>query len=342
MEVYRNISLRPFNTFGLDVSARTLIIIKNHDDANNLFRHKNVSNANCLVTGRGSNILYLSDFEGTIIISGIEGIETERKENQFVLVKAGAGVIWDKFVEWCVERNLAGIERLSYIPGTVGAAPVQNIGAYGSEAKDAVVNVEAVSLLDGSIKNFSNEECRFGYRDSIFKKEEKGKWLVTGVSFRFNTEPDFTCIYNSVAEEVDRLGGLSLTNIRKAVINIRKNKLPDPEITGNGGSFFKNPVIKREDAEILKERFPDMPLYSESATYTKIPAAWLIEKCGWKGKRYGGAGVWERQPLVIVNLGNATGMEIFKLSEMIKKSVFEKFGIELEREVEVIGKEFLL
>jgi len=341
MEVYRNISLKNLNTFRLDVRAQTLIIVKNRDEAKNLPLNKNISDTRYLITGRGSNILYLSDFEGTIIISGIEGIKTERKENQFVLVKAGAGVIWDKFVEWCVEKNLSGLERLSYIPGSVGAAPVQNIGAYGSEVKDVVVNVEAVSLSDGSIKNFSNEECCFSYRNSMFKKENKGKWLITNVSFKLSTKHNFTCIYNSVAEEADRLGGFSLANIRKAVINIRKNKLPDPEVTGNAGSFFKNPVVKREDAEILKEKFPDIPLYSESATYTKIPAAWLIEKCGWKGKRYGGAGVWEKQPLVIVNLGNATGMEIFELSEMIKKSVLEKFGIELEREVEVIGREFL-
>jgi UDP-N-acetylmuramate dehydrogenase len=262
-----------------------------------------------------------------------DGILSDR-----IVVSAGAGVEWDSFTEWAVSGGYGGAENLSCIPGSVGAVPVQNIGAYGAEASEIVYKVKAVSVDTGFIKEFTKEECRFGYRDSIFKKELKNRYIITEVSFSLSLRPELRTDYGSIREEVARLGPASLKTVREAVINIRKSKLPDPSATGNAGSFFKNPVVTKTVSDELVKRYPEIPVYKESSGGVKIAAGWLIERCGWKGKRYLNAGVHNKQALVLVNLGGATGKEIFDLSEKIRKSVFEEFGVNLEREVEVIGE----
>lgn len=290
-----------------------------------------------LILGGGSNILFTGNFNGTIINPLIVGINIEERDHDHVIVSAGAGVNWDEVVDWSVKKGLGGLENLSLIPGSVGATPVQNIGAYGAEIKDNIIKVRTVCISDGSIKEFTNPECKFGYRNSIFKGTLKGSYLVTRVYYRLNVNPLLKLDYGSINDEVRKLGATSLINVRQAVINIRRSKLPDPEITGNAGSFFKNPVVKMRYAKELQKKYPGMPCYTEPSGDIKLPAGWLIEQCGWKGRRIGDAAVHEKQSLVIINHGNATGRDILDLSEQIRKSVFEKFGIELEREVEVIG-----
>jgi len=336
--IFENISLKKYNTFGLDYKADYLINIRTEEELISLFRGKSSLKQPLLILGGGSNILFTDDYRGTIIYPDIEGINIERAEcgDGNVMVSAGAGVVWDKLVEWTVNNGFGGLENLSLIPGKVGATPVQNIGAYGVEVKDFIEKVRTISVSDGSLRIFSNEECEFGYRNSIFKNREKGKYLVTRVYFRLSDNPEVNLCYDSLKEEVSRLGPETLKNIRQAVINIRKSKLPDPEETGNAGSFFKNPVVAESLANDLRVKYPGMPVYDEKAGSKKLAAGWLIDRCGWKGKRINDAGVHPKQALVIVNYGKASGKEIFSLSEEIKKSVWEKFGIELEREVEVL------
>jgi len=335
--IYENISLKKYNSFGLNVRADHFATFKLEENAIHFLKHHNETAENYLILGRGTNLLFTSDFHGTVIHIEMEGIALEGKKGIDVIVSAGAGVMWDKLVESTVKNGLGGLENLSLIPGLVGAAPVQNIGAYGAEVKNTIEKIRAISLEDGSIREFSNEECRFGYRDSIFKGELKGRYLITKVYFRLSTRPKLCLEYGSMKEEVNKLGSTSLTNVRKIVISTRQNKLPDPEQIGNAGSFFKNPVVKLSVVEELKAKYPKIPVFSDISGGAKLPAGWLIEQCGWKGKRIGDAGVHEKQALIIVNYGNATGMELFNLSEQIRKSVAEKFGITLEREVEVIG-----
>jgi len=331
-----NIPLKNYNTFGLSYKADSFINPKTEEEAAEMIRFIDLS-APLLVMGGGSNLLFVSDFPGTIIHPEIEGIDTLKRTDEHVIVSAGAGVKWDNLVQWCVENGFGGLENLSLIPGCVGAAPVQNIGAYGTEVRETVTMVRAISLSDGMTREFTNDECRFGYRESIFKGELKGKYLITRVFFRLNTSPHFNLGYGSLRDEAHKLGPLSLKSVREAVIKIRQSKLPDPSVTGNAGSFFRNPVISTGRVAELKDIFPDIPVYNDTSGGMKISAGWLIEQCGWKGKRVGDAGVHDKQALVIVNHGNATGREIFELSESVRKSVFEKFGIELQREVEIAG-----
>ena len=287
--------------------------------------------------GSGSNILFTSDFKGIILCPEIGGIKIEEQDQENVLISAGAGVNWDNLVEWTVNKGFGGLENLSLIPGLVGATPVQNIGAYGVEVKDTIEKVRAVSIEDGAIAEFNNNDCRFEYRNSIFKGKIKGKYLVTRVYYRLTSNPLLKLDYGSLNDEIKKLGDVTLKNVRQAVINIRRSKLPDPKIIGNAGSFFKNPVVSSSAAENLKKMYPQMPAYKDQSGGIKLAAGWLIDQCGWKGKRIGDAGVHDKQALVLVNLGKANGKEIYNLSEEIKKSVWEKFSIELEREVEVVG-----
>jgi UDP-N-acetylmuramate dehydrogenase len=289
-----------------------------------------------LVLGGGSNILFTGNFSGTVLHPEIEGIKIEEKHPDYLIVSAGSGILWDYLVAWSVNNGYGGLENLSLIPGTVGASPVQNIGAYGVEVKDAIEKVRAVAISDGSMKEFSKSDCSFSYRSSIFKSNEKNKYLITRVFYRLTISPLFNLDYGSLKDEVTELGSITLKNVRTAVMNIRKSKLPDPEIIGNAGSFFRNPVVSSTAAESLMRMYPGMPVYRDQSESTKLAAGWLIEQCGWKGKRIGDAGVHEKQALVLINYGNATGEEIFNLSEEIKKSVRNMFGIELEREVEVV------
>lgn len=334
--VYENISLKKYNTFGLNIKADRMITFKHEENAINYFKQKRGSDQNYFIIGGGSNLLFTGDFHGTLIHPEMEGIALEEKKNEIVIISSGSGVIWDKLVESTVTNGLGGLENLSLIPGSVGAAPVQNIGAYGVEIKDKIEKVRAISLEDGSVREFSNSECQFGYRDSIFKKDLKGKYLITKVYFRLSSKPKLCLEYGSLKEEVSRLGSISLGNVRKIVINTRRSKLPDPSVFGNAGSFFRNPVIDERSAEELKTKNPGLPHFKDTSGLVKLPAGWLIEKCGWKGKRIGEAGVHDKHALVLINYGKATGMELFNLSEQIRKSVYEKFGITLEREVEVI------
>jgi UDP-N-acetylmuramate dehydrogenase len=337
MIVYKNIPLKKHNTFGLEYIAECMIIIKSEKEAISLFRGGTSLKKPLLILGGGSNILFTSNFKGTIIYPDLGGVKVEEHTGESVLISAGAGISWDKLVKWTVNKGFGGLENLSLIPGSVGAAPVQNIGAYGTEVKDHIEKVRTISTSDGSIRVFNNEECKFGYRDSFFKRNEKGRYMVTRVFFRLNSNPVFNINYGSLKEEIDKIGCTNLKNIRQAVINIRRCKLPDPEITGNAGSFFKNPLVNKSVAGELKKRYETIPAYPDPSGNLKLPAGWLIEHCGWKGKRIGDAAVHDKQALVLVNLGKATGEEIFNLSEKIRQSVFEKFGIEIEREVEIIG-----
>jgi UDP-N-acetylmuramate dehydrogenase len=337
MFILKNISLKPYNTFGLDCKADCVIKIRSESEAVKLFTGTYSFPGPLLFVGRGSNLLFIDDFKGTIILPDLRGIRIEKRYKDTVTVSAGAGVEWDNLVEWSVEKGFGGIENLSYIPGSVGAAPVQNIGAYGVEIKESIVNVRTISCIDGSVRLFSNSECDFSYRNSIFKTRERGKYLVTRVYLKLNLNPAFNLNYGSLETEVKKLGGASLQNVRQAVINIRRTRLPDPSVIGNAGSFFRNPVVSRSAVETLKKDHPQMPCFEDPSEGHKLAAGWLIEQCGWKGKRLGDAGVHDRQALVLVNHGSATGKEIFDLSEKIRESVSGRFGIILEREVEVVG-----
>jgi UDP-N-acetylmuramate dehydrogenase len=339
MMIYKNIPLKKYNTFGLDYFAECMIRIKTEKEAITIFNGTVALKKPLLILGSGSNILFTSDFKGTILYPEIKGIKLEEEEpdNRNVIVSAGAGVNWDDFVSWSVNKGFGGIENLSLIPGKVGATPVQNIGAYGVEVKDRIVNVRTISINDGLIRVFNNNDCEFAYRSSIFKNREKGKYIVTRVYYRLTINPSLNLSYESLKEEVNKLGAETLINVRQGVINIRQSKLPDPEIIGNAGSFFKNPVVESSVALDLKNEYPDLPVYKDREGYMKLASGWLIEKCGWKGERRGDAGVHNKQALVLINYGKATGMEIYNLSEEIRKSVHKKFGVDLEREVEIIG-----
>ncbi len=335
--ILRNISLKKFNTFGLDYEADKLISIRNEEEALLHLREERLLRRPVLIIGSGSNLLFTGDYEGTVLHMEIGEIRIEETHPQYVIASSGAGVIWDDFVKWSVDRGFGGLENLSMIPGTVGASPIQNIGAYGAEVKDSVEKVMVISRDDGSPGELSNNECGFSYRNSIFKVESKGKYLITRVWFRLSKTPVLKLDYGSLREDVKRFGHENLKNVREAVINTRTRKLPDPAKTGNAGSFFKNPVISVGQSEDLLRIFPGMPVFDDLSGGKKLAAAWLIEQCGWKGKRIGDAGVHPEQALVLINNGKATGMDIYRLSEAIKKTVLEKFGVELEREVEIVG-----
>jgi UDP-N-acetylmuramate dehydrogenase len=334
--ILKNVSLKAYNTFGLDYKADCVIHIKSEEEVCSYLNGVTRSGP-LLIVGGGSNLLITQDYHGTILHPEIEGIEVVQKNEEYAIVSAGAGVNWDKFVEWTVNKGFGGLENLSLIPGLVGATPVQNIGAYGVEIKDLIETTRAVSLEDGSVRLFSNADCRFGYRNSIFKKELHGKYLITKVYYKLSIKPLLKLDYGSLTDEIDKLGEVTLKNIRQAVINIRRSKLPDPEIIGNAGSFFKNPVIKNSEADKLKNIFPAMPVYEDKPGFTKLAAGWLIDQCGWKGFRKGDAGVHQNQALVLVNYGKSTGRDIYDLSETVRKSVYDKFGVDLEREVEIVG-----
>jgi UDP-N-acetylmuramate dehydrogenase len=339
MMIYKNIPLKRYNTFGLDYTAHCMIHIRTEKEAAALFSGTIDADKPQLILGSGSNILFTGNFEGTILHPDLRGIRIEENDiyNGYVIVSAGAGVIWDDLVEWTVAKGFGGLENLSLIPGRVGATPVQNIGAYGVEVRESIAKVKALRTDNGSIHILNNSECEFGYRDSIFKRSNKNRFLVTRVYYRLTTRPSLNLNYDSLKHEVSLLGKETLRNVRQAVINIRQKKLPDPELIGNAGSFFKNSVVTNVVADKLKKEYPEMPVYEEKEGYKKLASGWLIDSCGWKGKRKGDAGVHEKQALVLINYGKATGREIYDLSEEIKKSVNEKFGVDLEREVEVIG-----
>ncbi len=335
-EVFEHYSLEKHNSFGLKVYCRYFFEAPNLADLQHFFKEGLNTAARFMILGEGSNMLFKDDYEGTIIHPALTGIEIISEDENTVLIKAAAGENWDGFVKYCVGKHWSGLENLSLIPGSVGSSPVQNIGAYGVEAKDIIHEVEGFFVETGKQKTFSNTECRFAYRNSIFKQELKDRYLITGVSFKLEKHPRFQLGYGQVEKEFLKKPLQDLENLRQTIIGIRESKLPDPAKLGNAGSFFKNPVISNSDFDILKKHFPDLPSYPATAENTKIPAAWLIEHTGWKGVREGNTGTYPTQPLVIVNYGEATGKEIFRFAEKIIASVKKMFGVSLEMEVNVV------
>ena len=336
MEINQHISLLPYNTFGIDVKADFFIEYNSASDLQEVLRSEIVKGNRVLHIGAGSNLLFLSDYKGVILHSKIKAITKVREDANSVFLEVGSGVNWDDFVGYCVENDWGGVENLSLIPGEAGASAVQNIGAYGVEVQEVMVEVNAVEVETAALRTFSRDECSYGYRDSVFKNKLKGRYIITSIVFRLEKNPVFRLHYQHLEEEVLKTGVINLQNIRKTIIQIRESKLPDPKITGNAGSFFMNPVISKEHFKSLQVLYPQMPHYFDSEQKEKIPAAWLIDQCGWKGKHIGNAGVHDKQALVLVNLGGATGAEIAFLANQIQLSVKEKFGITLKPEVNFI------
>lgn len=337
MEIRKDYSLLSHNTFGMDIKASLFIEYTSVEELKEILRRYPLEEGCWLHIGGGSNLLFKGDYPGIILHSAIKGYEILEENEQEVIVRVGAGELWDDFVAYSVDKGWYGAENLSLIPGEVGASAVQNIGAYGMEAKDLIVNVETVEVATGEERIFTNAECAYAYRESAFKLSLKGKYIITKVSYRLKKTPCYHLDYGNVRAELEKSGiALTLSNVREVIIKIREGKLPDPKVQGNAGSFFMNPIISRVQFEALLAEYPQMPHYEVDAERVKIPAAWMIDQCGWKGKRLGNAGVHDKQALVLVNAGGATGEEVIRLSEAIQKSVFDKFGIRISPEVNFI------
>ena len=336
MNILENISLRSYNTFGIDVTARYFASFASEEELASLYNTKQVIQSNDrLILGGGSNILFTCNVDGCVLHNEIPGIELLEENENSVLLRVGAGVNWHSFVQYCVDHNWSGVENLSLIPGCVGASPMQNIGAYGVEVKEVIEVVEAWDIEARKVVYFSNADCEFGYRDSVFKHALKGKFVILNVVFRLSKTPHFKIEYGAIIQELEKMGttSLSIKAVSEAVIRIRTSKLPNPSVIGNAGSFFKNPSVSASQYHKLKNAFSDIVSYTNADGTYKLAAGWLIEQCGWKGYRKGDAGCHERQALVLVNYGKASGKEIIQLSESIATSVKSHFGIELEREV---------
>jgi len=337
MQIGENTSLKRLNTFGIDVSAKFFVEVSSIEDVQEFIAEPKIKGLPVLVLGGGSNILLKGDFPGIVLKVGINGIDIKSEDEDHYHLEVGAGENWHKLVTYCVENGYAGIENLSLIPGNVGAAPMQNIGAYGVELKDVFEELTAIDLQSGELIVFGKEQCHFGYRDSVFKNQDKGKYLIASVTLRLNKTPACNTSYGALEQELEAMGveQIDIKAVSQAVINIRSSKLPDPKVLGNAGSFFKNPVISTDIYSGLKSDYPDIVSYT-TGDNMKLAAGWLIDQCGWKGKRVGDAGVHENHALVLANYGEASGNEIYDLSETILESVKDKFGITLEREVNVI------
>ncbi len=335
MHFQENYSLKSLNSFGIDIKAKYFTSFKDADELSEILSEKE---ENKLILGGGSNILFTKNFDGLVLKNEIDGIEIIKEDEQHIYVKAGAGVGWHQFVLFCIKNNFAGAENLSLIPGSVGASPMQNIGAYGVEIKDIFYSLDAFHINDKKIVSFTNSNCEFGYRESVFKNKLKGEFVITSVTFKLNKVPNFNISYGAIETELQKMNvqNLSIKAISDAVIRIRQSKLPDPKVIGNAGSFFKNPTLKNEQFEELKKEFPLIVGYAIGDTETKLAAGWLIEKCGFKGYRKGNAGCHEKQALVLVNYGNATGEEILQVSEKIINAVRLTFDVSLQREVNIV------
>ena len=334
MNIKYNYSLLSHNTFGVDVKTDEFIEFDTVEEA--LTLSKTLAQKKWLMIGQGSNLLFLNDFKGAILHSAIRQMKKIEEDDQWVYIEVGSGVIWDQFVEFCVENGWGGVENLSSIPGEVGAAAVQNIGAYGMEVRETIEKVKAIEIASSQLREFSKENCQYGYRQSIFKNQNKGQYILTSVVFRLSKKPQFKLSYQHLEEEVQKRGSVNLQTIRETIIQIREHKLPDFRVMGNAGSFFINPVISKKHFQRLQSEYPEIPHYYVSETEEKIPAAWLIEQCGWKGKQVGKVAVHAMQPLVIVNCGGASGNEIKQLADEIQLSVKNKFDIQLQPEVNYI------
>ncbi|MBA2761240.1 MAG: UDP-N-acetylmuramate dehydrogenase [Segetibacter sp.] len=339
MQIQENISLKPYNTFGINAAGRFFTTFTSLDELEELFTFYTANKlTNTLILGGGSNILLTQDFNGLVAKNEMNAIEVVKEDTDNVYVKAGAGENWHRFVLYCIEENFAGVENLSLIPGSVGASPMQNIGAYGVEIKDVFYELEAYDIQEKKLITFSNKDCEFAYRESVFKRKYKDKFIITSVTYRLNKTAEYNTSYGAITQELEKMGvqELSVAAISQAVINIRQSKLPDPAVIGNAGSFFKNPTIAKEQFETLQQQFSKIVGYRINDKEVKLAAGWLIEQCGWKGYRKGDAGCHAAQALVLVNYGNANGIDIYNLSTEIMNSVEKKFKVFLEREVNVI------
>lgn len=339
MNIEENVSLFQYNTFHIQAFARYFQKFQTAEQLQELLpgvaQHQPV-----LVIGGGSNLLFTGNYHGLVVKNEVMGITLAGEDKDYVYLKAGAGENWHRFVLYCIEHNLAGVENLSLIPGSIGACPIQNIGAYGVEVKDVFYELEAYDTHEKKLVTFDLHRCEFGYRESVFKKKYKGRFVILHVTFRLLKKPRFNIGYGALQQELEHAGvqELSIRAVSDAVIRIRRSKLPDPAEIGNAGSFFKNPEVADAYYQLLKQDFSTMPGYQTGSNTTKLAAGWLIEQCGWKGYRKGDAGCYEKQALVLVNYGNAGGEEVYDLSELIIKSVEKKFGITLEREVNIAGE----
>ncbi|MCL5130401.1 UDP-N-acetylmuramate dehydrogenase [Algibacter sp. L4_22] len=337
MQILNNISLKPYNTFGIDAVAKHFTSVSSINDLKQVLELDRFPNK--LILGDGSNMLLTKDYEGLALHINLKGIEIISEDENSAIVKAQAGENWHEFVLWCLEHDFGGLENLSLIPGNVGTTPIQNIGAYGVEIKDTFESCEAINLKSLEFENFTKEECNFGYRNSTFKQKNKDKYIVTSVCFKLSKKNHKLNInYGTIANELQKNGikNPTIQDISKAVIAIRESKLPNPKDIGNSGSFFKNPIIQKSEFDKLIENFPDMPSYTISDNEVKVPAGWLIEKSGFKGKQFGNYGVHKKQALVLVNYGDAKGSDIFKLSKLIQKTVKRLFNISIEAEVNIL------
>lgn len=332
MKIQKNISLKQYNTFGIDVNAKRFATVNSVIDLKNIITNEK----DIFLLGGGSNMLLTSDIEKLVIHLDLKGIIVNNTEKNTVYVTAEAGENWHEFVLWCISQNYGGLENLSLIPGNVGTSPIQNIGAYGVEIKDTFFQLEALNIETGKTKIFTKEDCNFGYRNSVFKNEVKGKFIILNVTFKLTkNNHNINISYGAIKAGLENKSNPSIKEISDVIIAIRESKLPDPEKIGNSGSFFKNPVISNKAFQILQKSYPEIPHYIVTKDEIKVPAGWLIEQCGFKGKRIGDAGVHDKQALVLVNYNNATGEEIFNLAKNVKQTVKNKFNIDLDIEVNI-------
>lgn len=338
MKIEQNVSLKPYNTFGIDAMAKYFSLFSSVEELTEILNSQFSTLNSQLILGGGSNILLTKDFDGIVLKNDIKGIEITDEDEEQVYIKVGAGENWHQFVLFCVNNHYAGVENLSLIPGNVGASPMQNIGAYGVEIKDVFYELEAFHKQEKLIQKFSLSDCEFGYRESVFKNKYKNQFVIANVTYRLHKKPSFNTSYGAIHQELEKMGvkELNIQSISEAVIHIRSSKLPDPKEIGNAGSFFKNPVITHQQFEELKKVHSSIVAFPSANNQFKLSAGWLIEQCGWKGYRKEDAGCYSKQALVLVNYGNATGKEIFDLSEEIIQSVQKKFNVILEREVNII------
>ncbi|MCB0461530.1 MAG: UDP-N-acetylmuramate dehydrogenase [Flavobacteriaceae bacterium] len=337
MHIQKNISLKPYNTFGIDVLAKQFVSINSINELIDVLKSENHQSK--FILGGGSNMLLTQDIDALVLHLNLKGISIISKSENTVLVKASAGENWHNFVLWCIDNDFGGVENLSLIPGNVGTAPIQNIGAYGVELKDVFDSCEALHISSGTIRTFNHQDCQFDYRNSVFKNEKKGEFIILNVTFKLTTKNhQIKTDYGAIASELKQknIKKPTIKDVSKVVIAIRSSKLPDPKKIGNSGSFFKNPVISIKHYSALKQNFPDMPSYSVSENLVKVPAGWLIEHAGFKGKTFGNYGVHKNQALVLVNYGNANGIDIKNLAQLIQKTIVRIFNIELEVEVNII------
>lgn len=338
MNIESNFSLKTYNTFGIDASAKYFTSVDSIETINQLLQSSEYKNNDHLILGGGSNLLLTKNVNALVIKNNLKGIEVVKETPEFVFVKCAGGEVWHEFVMWCIDKNYGGLENLSLIPGCVGASPMQNIGAYGVEIKDTFYELEAINSVTGELKTFTKSECEFGYRESVFKRKLKNQFIITSVTFQLSKQPTFHIEYGAIKQELEamQISDISIKAISQAIINIRSSKLPNPKEIGNAGSFFKNPEVSNLVYQKLKMEFPTLVAYVLDNGNYKLAAGWLIEQSGLKGFRVGDAGVHKLQALVLVNYGNATGNEIYDLSTHVLQTVKAKFGVDLEREVNIV------